>query len=55
MTFYNLYYKGIKVNDKPLTSPKADAEIEIIFQKHGFKPEKIELKPINTAICTNQF
>ena len=52
MTFYNLFYKGIKVNAKPLTSEKADAEIDIIFRRYGFRPDKIQVNSIKTEICT---
>jgi|LakMenEpi03Aug12_release.lakeMendotaPanAssembly.Ray.scaffolds.fasta_scaffold5811822_2 hypothetical protein len=54
MTFYNLFYKGVKVNEKPLTSEKADAEIDVILRRYGFKPDKIQVKSINTAICTSK-
>lgn len=43
MKTYNLFYKGIQLNKKPLTSEDADNEISLIIMNYGYKPEKIEI------------
>jgi hypothetical protein len=36
---YNLTYKGIKLNSKPLTAEQAKFEIGIIIMNYGYRPE----------------
>lgn len=42
MKTYNLFYNGIQINKKPLTSEESDNEISLIIINYGYKPEKKE-------------
>jgi hypothetical protein len=42
METYDLFYKGVKLNNKPLTAEEADYEIGLIIINYGYRPEKIK-------------
>jgi hypothetical protein len=43
-SMYNIVYKGVILNKKPLTKEKAENEISLIIITYGYKPSLI---PIN--------
>ena len=40
---YNLIYKGILLNKKPLTEKEADNEIGLIICNYGYKAQKVKI------------
>lgn len=36
---FDLYYKGVKLNKKPLTRKKAEKEVQSVIMNYGYKPE----------------
>jgi hypothetical protein len=38
----DLYYKGVKLNKKPLTQKQAENEVGLIIINHGYKPEIVD-------------
>lgn len=44
---YNLIYKGVLLNKKPLTEKQADYAIGLIIINYGYKAEKVKIKKVN--------
>jgi|688.fasta_scaffold1303365_2 hypothetical protein len=44
MKKYNLIYKGVLLNKKPLTEEEAKNQQSLIIITYGYKPEIIEIK-----------
>jgi hypothetical protein len=38
----DLYYKGVKLNRKPLTLKQAEYEVGLIIINYGYKPEIVD-------------
>lgn len=43
MKNFNLVYKGIILNSKPMTEAEAKKQVSSIIMNHGYKPQIVEI------------